>query len=37
MSDILDGGVYDCAKKVKALQLRICTEAKIKPPAHLAG
>lgn len=37
MSHILDGGVYDSAKKVKALQLRICTEAKIKPPAHLAG
>jgi Leucine-rich repeat (LRR) protein len=37
MSHILDGGVYDSAKKVKALQLRICTEAQIEPPAHLAG
>ncbi len=37
MSHILDGGVHDSARKVKALQLRICQEAKIKPPAHLAS
>ncbi len=36
MSHTLDGGVYDSPKKVKALQLRVCQEAKIKPPAHLA-
>lgn len=36
MSHILDGGVYDSPRKVKALQLRICAEAKITPPAHLA-
>lgn len=35
MSHVLDGGVYDSIKKVKALQLKICKEAKIKPPAHL--
>lgn len=37
MSHNLDGGVYDSAKKVKSLQLRICQEAKIKPPAYLAS
>ncbi len=37
MSHILDGGVHDSPKKVKALQLRICKEAKIPAPAHLAG
>lgn len=36
MSHTLDGGVHDTAKKVKALQLRICKEAKIHPPSHLA-
>jgi hypothetical protein len=35
MSHVLDGGVYDSIKKVKALQQKICKEAKIKPPAHL--
>ena len=35
MSNFLNGGVYDSAKKVKALQLRVCQEAKIKVPAHL--
>jgi hypothetical protein len=35
MSHILNGGVYDSATKVKALQLKICKEAKIKPPIHL--
>jgi Leucine-rich repeat (LRR) protein len=35
MSHILDGGVYDSIKKVKALQQNICKEAKIKPPTHL--
>jgi Leucine-rich repeat (LRR) protein len=35
MSHTLDGGVHDSPKKVKALQLKICQEAKIKPPAHL--
>jgi len=37
MSHILNGGVYDSATKVKALQLKICKEAKIKPPLHLIG
>lgn len=36
MSHILDGGVHDSPKKVKTLQLRICKEAQIPPPAHLA-
>lgn len=35
MSHILDGGVYDSTSKVKALQQKICKEAKIKPPPHL--
>lgn len=35
MSHILDGGVYDSKNKVKALQLKICKEAKIMPPSHL--
>jgi hypothetical protein len=35
MSHTLDGGVYDSPKKVKALQLRVCQEAKIKVPGHL--
>lgn len=37
MSHRLDGGVFDSPRKVKALQLKICQEAKISPPAYLAG
>ena len=37
MSHSLNGGVYDTAKQVKALQLKACQAAKITPPAHLAG
>lgn len=37
MSHTLDGGVYDSPKQVKALQLKVCQAAKMKPPAHLAG
>jgi hypothetical protein len=37
MSHILNGGVYDSASKVKALLLKVCKEAKIKPPSHLIG
>jgi Leucine-rich repeat (LRR) protein len=37
MSHRLDGGVFDSPRKVKALQLKICQEAKIKPPSHVAG
>lgn len=35
MSHSLNGGVFDTAKQVKALQLRACQAAKIKPPAHV--
>ena len=35
MSHSLNGGVYDTAKQVKALQLKACQAAKIKPPAHV--
>jgi hypothetical protein len=35
MSHILNGGVYDSATKVKALQLKICKEGKINPPKFL--
>ncbi len=37
MSHRLDGGVFDSPRKVKALQLKICQEAKIKPPSHVVG
>jgi hypothetical protein len=37
MSHSLNGGVYDSAKQVKALQLKACQAAKIKPPAHVTA
>ena len=37
MSHSLNGGVYDTAKQVKALQLKACQAAKIKPPAHVTA
>ena len=35
MSHLLNGGVYDTPKQVKALQLSVCQAAKIQPPAHV--
>jgi hypothetical protein len=37
MSHRLNGGIFDSARKVKALQLTICQEAKINPPAYVVG
>jgi len=37
LSYTLGSSIYDNARKVKALQLKICQEAKIPPPAHLLG
>lgn len=37
MSHRLDGGIFDSARKVKALQLKICQEAKISPPAYVVS
>jgi Leucine-rich repeat (LRR) protein len=37
MSHSLNGGIYDTAKQVKALQLKACQAAKIKPPAHVTA
>jgi internalin A len=36
MSHRLGSSIYDTPNKVRALQLRICQEAKVAPPAHLA-
>ena len=36
MSYKLGSSVYDSARKVRALQLKICQEAKVAPPAHLS-
>jgi hypothetical protein len=36
MSYKLGSSVYDSARKVRALQLKICQDAKVAPPAHLA-
>jgi len=35
LSFTLGSSIYDSARKVRALQLKICQEAKIAPPAHL--
>jgi hypothetical protein len=37
LSYTLGSSIYDSARKIKALQLKICQEAKITPPAHLLG
>jgi len=35
MSFVLSGGIFDSPNQVKALQLKVCQEAKIKPPQYL--
>ena len=35
MSFVLNGGIFDSPHQVKSLQLKVCQEAKIKPPQYL--